>query len=153
VSARGAISVFRIALVIVAAAFAVAVASAQSDPIAARQALMKNNGREDKVGSDMVRGRIPFDLAKARAMFAAFLNAASKMPNLFPENSKTGGDTSASPEIWSHIDDVKARFAKLAAESKAAQESVTDLESFKVAYRNVNQICDGCHERYRVKKG
>ena len=142
----------RIALAIIAIAFGITVATAQSDPIAARQALMKTNGREGKIGSDMIRGKIPFDLAKARAMFAAFLDAANKMPNLFPENSKTGGDTSASPEIWVHMDDVRARFAKLAAESKAAQESVKDLESFKVAYRNVAQNCDGCHEHYRVKK-
>ena len=142
----------RTASVIIAMAFGIAAVAAQSDPIAARQALMKTNGREGKIGSDMIRGKIPFDLAKAQAMFAAFLNAANKMPNLFPENSKTGGDTSASPEIWVHMDDVKARFAKLAAESKAAQESVKDLESFKVAYRDVARNCDGCHEHYRVKK-
>lgn len=142
----------RTALAILAVAFGITAVTAQSNPIAARQALMKTNGREGKIGSDMIRGRIPFDLAKAQAMFAAFLDAANKMPNLFPENSKTGGDTSASPEIWVHMDDVKARFAKLAAESKAAQESIKDLESFKVAYRNVARNCDGCHEHYRVKK-
>lgn len=142
----------RTALAITAIAFGVAAVAAQSDPIAARQALMKNNGRQDKVGSDMIRGKIPFDLAKAREMFAAFLDAANKMPNLFPENSKAGGDTSASPEIWVHMDDVKARFAKLAADSKAALETVKDRESFAAAYRNVNQTCDGCHEHYRVKK-
>jgi len=142
----------RTALAIVAIALGITAVTAQSDPIAARQALMKANGREGKIGSDMIRGKIPFDLAKAQAMFAAFLDAANKMPNLFPENSKTGGDTSASPEIWVHMDDVKARFAKLAAESKAAQASVKDLESFKVAYRDVGRNCDGCHEHYRVKK-
>ncbi len=142
----------RTALAIVAIAVGVTALTAQSDPIAARQALMKTNGREGKIGSDMIRGKIPFDLAKARAMFAAFLDAANKMPNLFPENSKTGGDTSASPEIWVHMDDFRARFAKLAADSKAALETVKDRESFTAAYRNVNQTCDGCHEHYRVKK-
>ncbi len=143
----------RTALAIVAIAVGVTALTAQSDPIAARQALMKTNGREGKIGSDMIRGKIPFDLAKAREMFAAFLDAANKMPNLFPENSKMGGDTSASPEIWVHMDDFRARFAKLAADSKAALETVKDRESFTAAYRNVNQTCDGCHEHYRVKKG
>ncbi len=142
----------RTALAIVAIAVGVTALTAQSDPIAARQALMKTNGREGKIGSDMIRGKIPFDLAKAREMFAAFLDAANKMPNLFPENSKTGGDTSAAPEIWPNMDDFKARFAKLAADSKAALETVKDRESFTAAYRNVNQTCDGCHEHYRVKK-
>ena len=142
----------RTALAIVAIVVGVAALTAQSDPIAARQALMKTNGREGKIGSDMIRGKIPFDLAKAREMFAAFLDAANKMPNLFPENSKTGGDTSAAPEIWLNMDDFKARFAKLAADSKAALETVKDRESFTAAYRNVNRTCDGCHEHYRVKK-
>ncbi len=142
----------RTALAIVAIAVGVTALTAQSDPIAARQALMKTNGREGKIGSDMIRGKIPFDLAKAREMFAAFLDAANKMPNLFPENSKTGGDTSAAPEIWPNMDDFKARFAKLAADSKAALKTVKDRESFTAAYRNVNQTCDGCHEHYRVKK-
>jgi len=143
----------RIVLTIVAVGFGITAVIAQSDPIAARQALMKNNGRQDKIGSDMVRGRIAFDLTKAQHMFAAFLDAANKMPHLFPENSKTGGDTNAAPEIWLHMEDFKARFAKLAAESKAAMESVKDRESFTAAYRSVNQTCDSCHERYRVKKG
>ena len=142
----------RTALAIVAIVVGVTALTAQSEPIAARQALMKTNGREGKIGSDMIRGKIPFDLAKAREMFAAFLDAANKMPNLFPENSKTGGDTSASPEIWVNMDDFKARFAKLAADSKAALETVKDRGSFTAAYRNVNQTCDGCHEHYRVKK-
>ena len=129
----------RSALVIIAIGFAVTAVVAQSDPIAARQTLMKNNGRQDKIGSDMIRGRIPFDLAKARQMFAAFLDAANKMPHLFPDNSKIGGDTNAAPEIWQHMDDFKARFAKLAAESKTAMETVKDRESFTAAYRSVNQ--------------
>ena len=143
----------RTALAILAMGFGIAVVAAESNPIAARQALMKNNGRQGKIGSDMIRGKIPFELTKARAMFASFLDAANKMPHLFPENSKTGGDTNAAPELWLHMDDFKARFAKLAAESKAAMETVKDREGFTAAYRSVNQTCDACHERYRVKKG
>lgn len=142
----------RIALTIAAVAFGITTVIAQSDPIAARQALMKNNGRQAKLGSDMIRGRARFDLREAKAIFVAFIDAANKMPNLFPENSKTGGDTSAAPEIWTNMEDFKARFAKFAADAKAAQESVKDLASFKAAYRSVGQNCDGCHERYRVRK-
>ncbi|HEX9589561.1 MAG TPA: cytochrome c [Bradyrhizobium sp.] len=140
------------AAVIVAMAFGVAAVTAQSDPIAARQALMKTNGKQAKLGSDMIRGKVRFDLDNAKAIFLSFIDAANKMPNLFPENSKTGGDTSAAPEIWANMDDFKARFAKLAADSKAALETVKDRESFTAAYRNVNRTCDGCHEHYRVKK-
>src|SRR6266568_1871711 len=138
--------------VIVAMAFGVAAVTAQSDPIAARQALMKANGRQAKLGSDMIRGKVPFDLDEAKAIFSSFIDAASKVPNLLPENSKMGGDTSASPEIWQHMDDVKARFAKFAVDSKAAQDATKDLDSFRTGFRNVGQNCDSCHEHYRVKK-
>jgi cytochrome c556 len=86
-------------------------------------------------------------------MFATFLDAANKMPNLFPDNSKTGGETAASPKIWENMADVKARFAKLASDAKAAQGSVTDLESFKATFGSIGkQDCGGCHELYRIKK-
>jgi cytochrome c556 len=139
------------AFVIIAMGFGMAVATAQSDPIAARQALMKSNGRQAKLGSDMIRGKVPFDLAKAKGVFSSFIEAGNKMPDLFPENSKSRGHTSASPEIWQHIDDVKARFAKFAAEAKAAQDSTSDLASFRAGFRNVGQHCDSCHEHYRLK--
>jgi cytochrome c556 len=143
----------RIIWVLAAIALGVTAVIAQSDPIAARKELMKANGRQAKFGSNMVKGEAPFDAAKAKEIFVTFIDAASKMPNLFPENSKTGGETSAAPEIWQHMDDFKARFAKLGADSKKAEESVTDLDSFKAAFRAVGQNCQECHERYRLKKG
>jgi len=79
------------ACVIIAMGFGIAVAAAQSDPIAARQALMKSNGRQAKLGSDMIRGKVPFDVAKAKGVFSSFIEAGNKMPHLFPENS---GNTS-----------------------------------------------------------
>src|ERR1700693_6347225 len=94
---QGRTFMMRAAFVIVAIAFGITAVTAQSDPIAARQALMKTNGRQAKVGRDKIPGNVAFDLGDAKAIFPAFIDAASKMPNLFPENSKTGGDTSASP--------------------------------------------------------
>jgi cytochrome c556 len=143
----------RIIWVLAAIALGVTAVTAQSDPIAARQQLMKANGRQAKLGSNMAKGEAPFDVTKAKQIFATFMDAANKMPNLFPESSKTGRETAAAPEIWQHMDDVKARFAKFAADSKKAQESVTDLDSFKAAFRAVGQNCQECHERYRLKKG
>ena len=142
---------FRGALAIALIGCAIPIALAQSDPIAARQALMKANGRQAKLGSDMIRGKVPFDLAKAKAVFDSFIEAANKMPNLFPEDSKAGRDTSASPEIWTHWKDLKARFAQLAADAKTAQDATKDLQSFRAGYRKISEECDGCHERYRLK--
>jgi cytochrome c556 len=138
---------------VAAIALGVGVALAQQDPIAARRALMKANGDEAKAGAAMAKGEAPFDLAKARKMFSTFQDAAAKAPSLFPDNSKTGGDTAAKAEIWENIEDFKARLVKLGTDSKAALDSVTDLDTFKAAFGNIGKNdCAGCHEKYRVKK-
>ncbi len=135
---------------LLAATLAVAVAA--DDPIKARKALMKENGNQAKVGVAMVKGEAPFDLAKAKAMFAAFEDAATKAPPLFPDTAKEGGETAALPAIWKDKADFESRFTKFGADAKAAQSSVTDLASFKTAFTAVGKDCGGCHELYREKK-
>jgi cytochrome c556 len=136
-----------------AIALAVGVAAAQEDPIKARQTLMKANGDAAKTGAAMAKGEAPFDLAAAQKIFATFQDAAAKMPGLFPDNSKTGEDTEAKPEIWDNMADFKARFAKFGDDAKAAAASVTDLDGFKAAFGNIGKNdCGGCHQNYRVKK-
>jgi cytochrome c556 len=143
----------KLATVVVAvAAFGATAVVAQQDPIAARKALMKENGAQAKTGAAMAKGEAPFDLAKAKAIFVAFENAAEKMPGLFPPNSKTGGDTAALPKIWENMADFKAKFAKLGTDAKAAQASVKDLDSFKTAFASMGKECGACHQDYRVKK-
>jgi len=134
-------------------ALGVAAAVAQQDPIAARKALMKANGDAAKIGAAMAKGEAPFDLAAAQKMFTTFADAAAKMPALFPDNSKTGGDTAADPKIWDNMADFKAKFVKFGDDSKAAEGSVKDLNSFKVAFGDIGKNdCGGCHQNYRIKK-
>jgi cytochrome c556 len=142
---------------IVIIGLAAGVATAQQDPIAARKALMKENGDQAKIGAAMAKGETPFDLAKARKIFATFQDAAAKGPALFQENlidQATADDPyTASPELWKNIDDFKARLAKLGNDARAAASSVKDLDSFKAAFGNIGKNdCGGCHEKYRVKK-
>ncbi len=143
-------TVFAVAVI----ALGLGVAVAQQDPIAARRALMKANGDQAKIGVAMIKGAAPFDIEKVHAIFAAWQDAAAKMPSLFPESSKTGGDTAADPKIWSSMEDFKARFAKLGADAKEADGKVTDLDSFKALFGSIGKNdCGGCHELYQVKKG
>jgi cytochrome c556 len=132
----------------------VALAAAQDDPIAARKALMKTNGDQAKIGVAMIKGEAPFDLAAAKMIFATFAEAGTKAPALFPDNSKTGGDTAADPKIWDNLADFKARLGKLADDAKAASAKVIDLDSFKAAFGAIGkEDCGGCHQTYRIKKG
>src|SRR5579871_3153207 len=95
----------RVTLAAATIGFAAGVATAQPDPIAARKALMKANGDHAKIGAAMVKGETPFELAKAREIFAVFEETAQKAPALFPDNSKTGGETAADPKIWQNLED------------------------------------------------
>jgi cytochrome c556 len=134
-------------------ALGLSVAIAQQDPIAARKALMKANGDQAKIGAAMIKGEAPFDIAAVHKIFATFQDASAKAPALFPDNSKTGGETAADPKIWENIEDFKARLAKLGEDAKAADAKVTDLDSFKAAFGNIGKNdCGGCHEKYRIKK-
>ena len=99
-------------------ALGASVALAQQEPIKERKELMKNNADQAKIGAAMVKGEEPFDLAKAKKIFAAFENTATKAPALFPANSidkATSDDPySAKPEIWQNMDDFKAGSPSLA---------------------------------------
>src|SRR3979490_3273447 len=87
-------------LAVTAIAVGVTVVAAQSDPIAARKALMKEQGAQTKTGGGMAKGEVPVDRVKAQGIFANYIDTASKMPDLFPPTSKTGGETTAAPKIW-----------------------------------------------------
>jgi cytochrome c556 len=123
---------------------------ADSDAIAQRRDLMKANGNAVKPVVDMLKGA-PFDLAAVQAALKTFMNAAEKMPKLFPDDSKTGGETHALPAIWENKADVEARFAKLGTDSSAALKSIKDEASFKADIKPVLQNCGACHEHYRAK--
>jgi cytochrome c556 len=142
----------RTVLAVAAIAIGVTAVVAQSDPIAARKALMKANGEQTKAGAAMAKGEAPYDQAKAQAIFANYIDVSIKMPALFPDNSKTGGDTAALPAVWQNPGDFKGKFDKFGAEAKAAQSSVKDLDSFKAAFGGLTKNCGGCHETYRAKK-
>ena len=143
---------FRTVVAVAAIAIGVTAVAAQSDPIAARKALMKEIGAQTKTGGGMAKGEVPYDQTKAQAIIASYIDASAKAPALFPENSKTGGDTAALPAIWANKADFDAKFTKFGADAKAAQSSVKDLDSFKGAFGGLTKNCGGCHETYRAKK-
>jgi cytochrome c556 len=141
----------RTALAVAVLAFGATALMAQSDPIAARKALMKANGDQNRVATDMLEAKRPFNLEEAKKVLATFAEAGEKAPALFPDTSKTGGDTAALPPIWENKADFNARLAKLASESKAAMDATKDLDSFKVQITEVRKNCGGCHQTYRKR--
>ena len=141
----------RIVLAVAVVAFGVTAVVAQSDPIAARKALMKENGRQSGIARAMIEGKEPFDLAKAKAVLANFAAVHDKGKNLWPDNSKSGGDTASLPAIWENKADFEAKLAKLSSDAKAQDPGVKDLDSFKAAMGDIGKDCGGCHNTYRKK--
>ena len=142
----------RTALAVAVLAFGTTALVAQNDPIAARKALMKANGDQNKVATEMLEGKRPFNLADAKKVFVTFVEAGEKAPALFPDNSKTGGDTAALPPIWENKADFTARLAKFASEAKAAGDATKDLDTFKLQITEVRKNCGGCHQTYRKRQ-
>ena len=124
---------------------------AADDPIAARQALMKANGKDTKAVFDIVKGAAPFSLETVQTALNQYIETAEKGPALFPEGSDKG-KTQALPAIWQNKADFDARFAKLGEDSKAALAAIKDQATFKANYQPVLKNCNGCHETYRAKE-
>jgi cytochrome c556 len=143
--------IIRTVLAAAAVALGVTTVTAQQDPIAARKAIMKANGEQAGIGAKMNRGEEPFDLAKAKKIFATYQNAA-KTQTLWPDTSKTGGDTAALPALWENKADFDAKLVKFVNDAKAAEAAVKDLDTFKAQFTEVQKNCGGCHQPYRKRQ-
>jgi cytochrome c556 len=126
---------------------------AQSDPIAARMALMKGNNDNAILTVNMMRGQIPYNAAQVDAAFAQWADTAKKLPDLFPDNSKTGQKTRAASKIWvtkADFDAKAAEFGKAVAENRDKAKS--SLDGLRAAIPVIGNACDNCHKDYRVSK-
>jgi len=136
-----------------ALALGTAIAMSASDPIAARKAMMKNNGEAMKVVVPMVKGEAEYDAVTAALAMRVVNSTANGYTALFPESSKTGGKTEAAPAIWEKMADFEAAGDKFAADSAAAvAASAGGLDSFKAAFGTMAGNCKACHDEFRVKK-
>ena len=141
------------ALAAIVAIFATGAVIAQSDPIAARMALMKENNENAKVTVAMMRGQAPFDAAKVEAAFAQWADTAKKLPSLFPDNSKSGQNTRAAPKIWmtkADFDAKAAAFAKVVADNR--EKAKGSVDGLRAAIPAVGNACDACHKDYRLSR-
>ena len=144
----------RSVIVAIALACGVGAVLADTDPIAERRALMKNDGMRRKRCSTCRKARSHSIWRRCKAFLRRRSpTGATKTPALFPDNSKTGGGTAALPAIWQNKADFNARFAKFAKDVAAAQAGIVDEATFKKFAPAVFQNCGGCHELYKAKSG
>jgi cytochrome c556 len=143
----------RTTLAALAVGLSVGAVMAQQDPVTTREDLMKQNNKHAVVVVKMMRGQQPFDAAAVDAAFAQWADTAQKLPGLFPDNSKTGGDNRASPKIWLNKKDFDQKalaFGKAVADNR--DKAKGSLEGLRAAIPVVGRACDDCHEDYRLSK-
>lgn len=125
-----------------------AYAQGAANAIAQRKETMKAQAAATKDPGAMMKGEMPFDLAKVKASLKTLQQTAAKAKGLFPDDSKTG-DTNALPVVWEKKAEFLARFDKLAADAKAADAAIKDEATFKTEFPKVTANCGGCHKDYR----
>jgi cytochrome c556 len=143
----------RIALAVTVLIIGVGAVVAQSDPVKEREDLMKGNQKGADLAVAMMTGKAPYDAKAVDAAFAQWADTAQKLPSLFPDNSKTGGDNRASPKIWLNKKDFDAKsaeFGKAVADNRT--KAVASLEGLRAAVPLVGNGCDNCHKEYRLSK-
>lgn len=125
---------------------------AQSDPIAQRRDAMKAVGAATREGAAIAKGEAAFDSAKVQTIFKVYADAAKRLPVLYPETAKSGGETTAGPKIWEDQGGFKTALAKFETEAVAGGAAAKDLDSFRSAFGAATKNCGSCHEVYRIKK-
>lgn len=134
------------------ATFAAGLAVADNDPVAARQQLMKANGAAAKLGYTMARGKVPFDAKAAADAMNQIAADMTTFPTLFPPGSDKAAKTTASPDIFTNMDDFKGLALKLQADAKAAGDAAAKgVDAFSLAFDAVDHDCGACHQKYRTE--
>jgi cytochrome c556 len=146
----------RMLLVSAALVAGVGAVVAQSDPIKQRNQLMSSLQREVlRPVTRIARGESPFNREVVEKSFDEAFEIARKLPPLWPPDSAPKNPTEryySSPKIWENKADFDARMAKLPgviAENRA--KAVSGLDGLKAANQAIDDACDSCHERYRVR--
>ena len=98
----------------------------------------------------MAKGQAPFDLAKVKASLQALAEQSIKLKELWPEDSKVGGNTRALPAVWKDVKEFVAWFDGMAKDAKAAAAAIKDEASFKTEWPKVVDYCGSCHKDYRA---
>ena len=124
---------------------------AQTDPIAQRRNVMKGGGAATRIGGQMAKGEIPFELAKAQEILKTYAVAAETSHTYYPATSKTGGETTASPKIWESPEEFKAQFVAWGKDIEKAAAETSDLPSFRTSIGSLTKACGSCHNTFRIK--
>lgn len=113
------------------------------EAVAARQALMREDG-------GLLRTLNGLSGAQAVAALNTVLTNYTHIPALFPEGSNVG-DSDALPAIWQNWDAFTAivETGKTAATEAIAAAEAGDATAYATALRTLGGTCGQCHQQFR----
>jgi cytochrome c556 len=101
----------------------------------------------------MSRGQIPYDQAAIETALADLEKVVPTIPATFQTNPKMdlpGADYIASPKVWENKADFDSKAPPVTKQITDLKGKIKDVDSLKVAWKEINDKCDGCHDTYRI---
>ena len=138
-------------LAVAVVAIGVGTLAAQTDPIATRKALMKANGDQARIASEMSRGngRSIWTLQKKRSPLSRRL--AKKRPRCFPTAPKPEATPRPCLRSGKTRQISRPNLQSWRVSRKQRQRQRRDFESFKAQFSELGKNCGGCHQTYRKR--
>jgi cytochrome c556 len=121
-------------------------ASAQNvDAVEKRRASMRAIAQAGTPAFGMFQKKADFDLAKVQAGLKAYQEEGAKLKTLFPDDSKTGGETDATAKVWTSRAEFDKAIDSFVSTARTASETIKDETSFRAEYDKVVKSCGSCH--------
>jgi cytochrome c556 len=101
----------------------------------------------------MSRGQIPYDQAAVEGALSDLEKAVPTIPATFQTNPKMdlpGAEYVASPKVWENKADFDSKVPAVVKQITDLKGQIKDVDSLKVAWKQINDKCDGCHDTYRI---
>jgi cytochrome c556 len=126
---------------------ATAVWAQNLEVIKQRREVMRTIAKASVVNLKMSKGETPFDLATVQSNLKTMQDQIAKFKDLFPDDSKTGGDTDADASIWTARPQFNKAVDNYVAAVRTAASKIKDAASLKTEYPKVAKDgCGGCHK-------
>ena len=128
---------------------------AQQDVAVKQDNLMRTQGKSMYgVLAKTVKGDIPYDQKAVDGALAALQESVPTIPKVFTTNPKedvVNANFGSSPKIWQNKADFDSKIPPVVKAIADVKGKIKDKASLRVAYTNINDRCNDCHETYRIK--
>ena len=152
-------SVFRPALLLVAAAVAIAgAARAEGPPSKAEQALTYRKALYQVVAWNvrpmgaMAQDKLPFNAAEFALRAGRVAALTPMLAEAYPPESQGVANSKLKPEMWANRADFDAKLKDLVDRSAALAQVAKggDPAKTKAAFFSMSDACKACHEKYKA---